>query len=74
MIVEIDGDTHRTELGRRDDNRRDAAAQAARWRVLRVTKYALLNEPDDVEADLLGLLNSPPLSSASARPPVAPRR
>lgn len=58
VIVELDGGAHDTPLGRRSDDRRDVAAQAAEWRVMRVSKYALLHEPDEVEADLRRLLKS----------------
>jgi predicted transcriptional regulator of viral defense system len=66
VIVELDGGTHGTEYGRRADDRRDAAAQAEGWRVMRVSKYALINAPDEVEADLLRLLNSSTRSRSSA--------
>jgi predicted transcriptional regulator of viral defense system len=56
VIVELDGGTHLTPFGRRSDNRRDAAAQAEEWKVMRVDRYTLVNEPDAVEADLLRLL------------------
>ena len=58
VIVELDGGTHFTELGRRKDDRRDAAAQAAGWRVIRITWHALYRTPDEVDADLRHLLES----------------
>lgn len=58
VIVELDGGTHATQLGRRKDHRRDAAAQAVGWRVMRVTWFAFYFAPDEVEADLRGLLES----------------
>ena len=58
VIVELDGGTHATTYGRRKDNRRDAALQAAQWRVIRVTWHAFYFTPDDVEADLRRLLQS----------------
>jgi hypothetical protein len=58
VILEVDGGTHDTELGRASDNSRDAAAQASRWRIFRITKRALLTDPDTVERDLRRLLGS----------------
>ena len=56
VIVELDGGTHATSLGRRKDHRRDVAVQAARWRVMRVTWHAFYLSPDEVDADLSRLL------------------
>lgn len=58
VIVELDGGTHASPSGRRRDHRRDAALQAADWRVMRVTWHAFYFTPDEVEADLRRLLAS----------------
>jgi very-short-patch-repair endonuclease len=63
VILEVDGGTHATELGRASDNSRDAAAQAERWRIFRIAKRALLTDPDTIEADLRRLLATPPPSA-----------
>ena len=58
VIVELDGGTHLTRLGRRKDDRRDAALQAAGWRVMRVTWDAFYFTRGEVAADLRALLKS----------------
>lgn len=58
VIVELDGGSHTTDRGRRSDARRDVAVQAEGWRVMRVSKAALLTDPDGVEADLRRLLTA----------------
>ena len=74
VIVELDGSSHLTEAGRRSDDHRDVALQAAGWLIMRVTKHALLTEPDVVEVDLRRLLRTGRrLSLASAPGQAAPR-
>lgn len=58
VIVELDGSTHATTRGRRKDHRRDVAAQAAGWCVMRVCWHAFYFTPDEVADDLWTLLQS----------------
>jgi very-short-patch-repair endonuclease len=65
VIVELDGGTHFTKLGRRKDERRDAALQAARWSVMRVSSHAFYCTPGEVEVDLRRLLQSKLVTSTA---------
>ena len=58
VIVELDGATHTTTLGRRKDHRRDAALQAGGWRVMRVSWHAFYFARHEVYTDLRDLLTS----------------
>ncbi len=48
IVVEVDGDSHETENGRRHDARRDAFLQAQGFTVLRFDNGQLLEGPDYV--------------------------
>jgi very-short-patch-repair endonuclease len=57
LVVEVDGgEYHRTPSARDRDHRRDAALQAAGYKVLRVSDRWLVNDPDDVARTVRGLL------------------
>jgi very-short-patch-repair endonuclease len=58
LIVEVDGwRYHRTRKRFEDDRRKDAALQAAGYRVVRITYRRLRDEPYSVSAQLGALLN-----------------
>jgi very-short-patch-repair endonuclease len=52
IIVEVDGRQHRAPLDQRSDRERDAALAADGWRVIRVTWWELVHEPEAVIARL----------------------
>jgi very-short-patch-repair endonuclease len=57
LVVELDGyPFHRTRRAFEDDRRRDARLQAAGYRVLRITARRLREEPEEVLAEIAGLL------------------
>jgi hypothetical protein len=58
LIVELDGRaSHGTAAAFERDRARDRALQAAGWRVLRITWRQLDGEPEQIAADLRGLLH-----------------
>jgi very-short-patch-repair endonuclease len=52
IIVEVDGRQHRAPLDKRADRVRDAALEAEGWRVIRITWWELVHEPERVIAGL----------------------
>ena len=71
LIVETDGGAaHGTARARERDRKKDAKLLLAGWRVVRVTHVRLMNEPDQIAAELTQLLRQAPLPAAL----VAPRR
>lgn len=57
LVVEVDGaEYHRTDSARDRDHRRDAALQAAGYKVLHVSDRWLVNDPDDVARTVGDLL------------------
>jgi very-short-patch-repair endonuclease len=56
IIVEVDGRQHRAPLDQRADRERDAALAAEGWRVIRVTWWELVHEPEVVVARLRAAL------------------
>jgi very-short-patch-repair endonuclease len=50
LIVEVDGPHHLRPRQRDSDNRRDADLAAARWRVIRISDYELVNRKEAVIA------------------------
>src|SRR5918995_5183991 len=71
LVVETDGGSaHGTARARERDRKKDAKLLLAGWRVVRVTHVRLMNEPDQIAADLNQLLTQAPLPAAL----VAPRR
>ncbi len=62
LIIEIDGDEHRTAAGKRKDKERDAKLAKSGWRVVRTTNAQALSDPGAalkqmlVEAKLTKLL------------------
>jgi Protein of unknown function (DUF559) len=67
LVVETDGGAaHGTARARERDRVKDVKLLVARWRVVRVTYVRLLNEPDQVAAELKQLLTQAPLPAALA--------
>ena len=50
LNIEVDGDQHGAEDGRRSDMERDAVLTALGWNVLRIKAWRCLNAPDDAAA------------------------
>ena len=60
LIAELDGrEDHDTRRAFESDRARDVALQAAGWRVVRITRRALRDEPGQLAADLRELLAGP---------------
>jgi hypothetical protein len=56
LIVEVDGGQHRAPLDRRADRARDAALGGEGWTIIRVTRWDLVNEPENVVARIRAVL------------------
>jgi very-short-patch-repair endonuclease/predicted transcriptional regulator of viral defense system len=68
LIVETDGfETHGTRAAFERDRARDRALTAAGWRVVRVTKRQLDDDPDTLAAELAAMLRS--ATTAAPAPP-----
>ncbi len=58
LVIEIDSDLHHSsKLDRASDARRDAALEAAGFRVMRITEHELRDHPHDVIARLRSVLD-----------------
>jgi very-short-patch-repair endonuclease len=62
LIVEVDGDTHGSELAIAHDATRDAFLRRESYRVLRVTNLDVMRNLDGVLTEILRLLDQPPPS------------
>ena len=72
LIVELDGfETHGTRAAFERDRARDRALAVQGWRVVRVTKRQLENEPDELADQLRAMLRS--ATTAVPAPPPSPR-
>lgn len=56
IIVEVDGDSHETEAGRRHDARRDAFLEQQGFRILRYDNLDVIHSPDAIFGLLEGEL------------------
>jgi len=57
LVIEIDGESHRTEEGKRYDEERDAVLSAYGLETLRVSNEAVLNDFDSVCGKIEGLVS-----------------
>lgn len=48
IVIEVDGDTHETDHGRRHDLRRDAFMRSQGFKILRFDNLDVINAPDHV--------------------------
>ena len=59
LVIEVDGDSHFTELGEQYDEKRTAQLQAMGLRVVRVTNAEVLQDFEGVCATVLRILKKP---------------
>lgn len=57
IAIEIDGGSHRGEIGRAEDERKDTFLKSKGWSVLRFRNKEILNETERVKAEILSLIS-----------------
>lgn len=57
LAVEVDGQSHRSPLGRERDNKRDRCLMGLGWNVLRFTNKAILTRPEEVMRTISSIIS-----------------
>jgi very-short-patch-repair endonuclease len=68
VVIEIDGDTHYTDVGMRKDRVRDAALAKHGYKVLRFSNLDVMNNPEGIYDTLVSAMGERTPSLASLRP------
>jgi very-short-patch-repair endonuclease len=73
LVIEIDGQAHLAQAGSEQDRQRDAILNRLGYQVQRIPGYAVLNEPDDVAAQIRSFVKSALEKPEPLTPDPSPR-